>query len=169
MSFTTAASPNTHSYSGKTMAPLRRHPRNSRGGGNRYKLGSHLPHHGSVKLNRHPALSLTSPNYADLSEVSFHNKRQTPGGEIPSPLALGDRSGGVDDTADGPSELESNIQSIVDTLKSQIRIRPLKGLPPWSGIQPGAVYENYRNSPLKVKPLNPTANDIYSHDSVISR
>ena len=121
-----------------------------------------------MRLNRHPALSLTSPNYADLSEVSFHNKQKTPGGEIPSPLGLAHQSTtGMDDNNER-TELDSNIQSIVDTLKSQIRIRPMKGIAPWSGNLPPA-YEDYRNSSLKVKAQHAATNDIYSHDSVISR
>ena len=148
------------------MAPLRQHSAYRRA--KRHKLGVQMPHHGSMRLNRHPALSLTSPNYADLSEVSFPNKQKTPGGEISSPLALAHQStNGVEDN-NGPSELDSNIQSIVDTLKSQIRIRPMKGIPPWSSNLPTA-YEDYRNSSLKVKALHPTTNDIYSHESVISR
>ena len=63
---------------------------------------------------------MSSPNYMDLSEVSIPNytaKQRSPGGANSTPLALAQPSSAVDD-ANGPSELESNIQSIVDTLKN---------------------------------------------------
>ena len=71
-----------------------------------------------MKLNKYP-LSLASPNnYMDLSDVSFKNKN-TPMGEMTSPLLLNNQSTAVDSGGNpGPSEFESNIQSIVDSLKN---------------------------------------------------
>ena len=49
-----------------------------------------------------------------------------------------------------------------------MKLRPNKNINLGNGSLPG-VYEDYRNSSMRMKSLNNTANDIYSHNSIISR
>ena len=119
MSRTTAATPQKNSR--KTVSSFKQIP-------SRYQKG---------KKTKQGA----SPNYIDLSDTSFLDKQRTPAGGASSPIVLGCQPASADD-GNGPSEFESNIQSIVDALKSQVKIRPLKSTMPWRcGIK--GAYEDY--------------------------